>query len=186
MIKKVVKQQIHQTIQEIWEKNIPKDFNAGYIVNEDCLKMSLCYHLRRKLSTILIENNLRIYTEKYFPAIKKKPDIIIVEIRDNYPENSLYDSIREEDVIVLFELKFRSDAAHTTEAWMKQDVWKLKDYVKKSKIQSNLYFAVIYEVECSWLNWLDNRSTNNWAKGRITELNAGWINGKMQYEVHTY
>lgn len=186
MVKKAVKQQIDQVIQEIWSKNIPKDFREGYIINEDCLKMSLCYHLRRKLASVLKENNLRIYTEKYFPGIKKKPDIIIAEMREEYAENSLYSSIREEDVVALFELKFTSDAAPSTENWMKDDVWKLKEYVQKSKIECQLYFAVIYEVECCWLHWLDGRSANNWAAGRVTELDAGWIDGKMKYEIHSY
>ncbi len=39
-------------------KNIPKDFSEGYIINEDCLKMALCYYLRRKLSAILKESSL--------------------------------------------------------------------------------------------------------------------------------
>lgn len=92
MIKKCVQKQIDATIKDIWNKNIPKDFEEGYIINEDCLKMSLCYHLRRKLASVLRENNLRIYTEKYFSGMKKKPDIIIAEITDEYEENTLYDS----------------------------------------------------------------------------------------------
>lgn len=186
MIKKAVRQQIDDVVQEIWMKNIPKDFKDGYIINEDCLKMSLCYHLRRKLSTVLKENNLRIYTEKYFPCIKKKPDIIIAEMRENFTEDSLYSSIREEDVAALFELKFTSDTAESTANWMKEDIRKMKEYVQKSKVPGRLYFVVIYEVECAWLHWLDGRSSNNWAAGRVTELDAGWINQKMKYEIHSY
>ena len=186
MIKKSVQKQIDATIKEIWSKNIPKDFEEGYIINEDCLKMSLCYHLRRKLASVLRENNLRIYTEKYFPGMKKKPDIIIAEIRDDFEENTLYSSIREEDVVALLELKFCSDTAKSTSDWMKEDLQKLKEYVQKSKVQCQLYFAVIYEVECEWLHWMDGRSTNNWAAGRVTELDAGWINGNMEFEVHSY
>ncbi|MCH5250675.1 MAG: hypothetical protein J1E98_12110 [Lachnospiraceae bacterium] len=186
MVSKKVQNIINQTIKEIWLKNIPKDFNDGYIVNEDCLKMSLCYHLRRKLATILKENNLRIYTEKYFPNIKKKPDIIIAEMREAYTENSLYESIREEDVVALFELKFKSDSSQSTADWMKNDLRKMKVYVQNSKLQCPLYFAVIYEVECVWLHWMDGRSTKNWAADRITELDAGRIDGRMKYEVHSY
>lgn len=186
MIKKKVAKQIDSIVRGIWSKNIPKDFDKGFIINEDCLKMSLCYHLRRKLSTILNENNLRIYTEKYFPEMKKKPDIIIAQKRDDFTENSLYSSIREEDVVALFELKFTSDTAKSTEDWMKADLRKLKYYVQKSNMQCPLYFAVIYEVSCENLNWLDGRSTGNWAAGRVTELDAGMINGKMQYEIHSY
>lgn len=64
MIKKSVQKQIDATTKEIWSKNIPKDFEEGYIINEDCLKMSLCYHLRRKLASVLRKNSMRIYTEK--------------------------------------------------------------------------------------------------------------------------
>ena len=177
---------IDQTIKEIWMKNIPKDFDEGYIINEDCLKMCLCYHLRRKLATLLRENNLRIYSEKYFPGMKKKPDIIIAEMREEYSENTLYASIREEDVVALLELKFTSDTTKSTADWMKEDLQKLKDYVQKSKLKCPLYFVVIYEVECEWLHWLDGRSTKKWAANRVTELDAGWIDGQMQYEVHSY
>lgn len=45
MIKKSIQKQIDATIKEIWTKNIPKDFEEGYIINEDCLKISLCYPL---------------------------------------------------------------------------------------------------------------------------------------------
>lgn len=186
MIKKNVAKEIDRTIQEIWTKNIPKDFENGYIINEDCLKMSLCYHLRRKLASLLNDNDLRIYTEKFFSGIKKKPDIIIAQIRDKFSENTLYDSIREEDVVALFELKFISGAAKSTADWVKTDLQKLKVYAQKSDIQCPLYFVVIYEVECDYLNWFDGRRTRNWAAGRVTELDAGWIDGKMQYEIHSY
>lgn len=181
-----IRKMIDEVVKRIWERNIPKDFKAGYIINEDCLKMSLCYHMRRKLAALLKENDLRIFTEKYFPGIKKKPDIIIAKIREDFEENSLYDSIREEDVVALFELKFTSDTMKSTSEWMKEDIFKLKDYVQKSSIKSRLYFCVIYEVECSSLQWLDKRNSNNWAKGRVTELDAGWIDEKMVFEVHTY
>ena len=80
--------------------------------------MSLCYHLRRKLATVLKENNLRIYTEKFFPELKKKTDIIIVELPKECTENSLYASIKEENVVALFELKFTGDTTQSTVNWM--------------------------------------------------------------------
>ena len=88
--------------------------------------------------------------------------------------------------MALLELKFCSDTAKSTSDWMKEDLQKLKGYVQKSKVQCQLYFAVIYEVECEWLHWFDKRSTNNWAAGRVTELDAGMINGNMEFEVHSY
>lgn len=186
VIKKSVVKEIDQVIKEIWTKNIPKDFAEGYIINEDCLKMCICYHLRRKLAILLKENQLRIYTEKYFPNMKKKPDIIIAQMKDNFTENSLYESIHEENVVALLELKFVGGTAQSTVNWVKKDLRKLKYYVQKSKLDCLLYFAVIYEVDCCWLYWMDRRSTKNWATGRVTELDAGQMEGKMQFEVHPY
>ena len=94
MISKEISIKIDKVIKEIRMKNIPRDFSEGYIINENCLKMIFCYHLQRKLSAILNESDLRIYTEKYFSGIKKKPDIIIAQLRDEYEENSSYTSIR--------------------------------------------------------------------------------------------
>ena len=44
---------------------------------------------------------------------------------------------------------------------------------------------VIYENECEWLHWFDKRQTNNWANGYLTELNAGYINEEMIFEVNS-
>lgn len=66
------------------------------------------------------------------------------------------------------------------------DLQKLKAYAQKSDFLCPLYFVVIYEVECEYLNWFDGRSIRNWAAGRVTELDAGMIDGKMQYEIHAY
>ena len=44
MISKEISIKIDKAIKEIWMKNIPKDFSEAYIINEDCLKMALCYH----------------------------------------------------------------------------------------------------------------------------------------------
>ena len=90
------------------------------------------------------------------------------------------------EIGALFELKFTSETAQSAVDWMKDDLKKLKDYVQISKFQCPLYFAVIYESERCWLHWLDKRSANNWALGRGTELDAGWIDGIMTYEVHSY
>lgn len=186
MIKKSVQKQIDATIKEIWSKNIPKDYKEDYLINEDCLKMALCYHMRRKMATLLKENNLRIYTEKYLPELKKKPDIIIAEVKNEYKESNLYDSIHPENVVALIELKFQSDTTQSTADWIKEDIKKLKEYAGYQTLICPLYFAIIYEVDCEWLHWFDKRSTNNWAAGRVTELDAGWINGNMEFEVHSY
>ncbi len=86
----------------------------------------------------------------------------------------------------LLELKFTSDSAKSTSDWMRSDIQKLKEYVQKSRMQCQMYFAVIYEVDCKWLYWLDRRNTNNWAAGRVTELDAGKIDGTMKFEIRSY
>lgn len=64
---------------------------------------------------------------------------------------------------------------------------KIKNYYQRG-YDCQFYFAVIYEVDCDeiYLNWLDKRSTNNWAKGHVTELNSGYVNGKIKFEINSY
>ena len=54
--------------------NIPKDFSERHIINEDCLKMALCYYLRRKLSKILKGNSL-------YTSIRKKDVAVLFELK---------------------------------------------------------------------------------------------------------
>ena len=86
---------------------------------------------------------MRIYTEKNFPGKKKIPDIIIVKIREDYAEDSLYLSIREEDAIALLELKMKSDVALSTERWRQDGLmesWNVKSiYISNTKISNNWY-----------------------------------------------
>jgi hypothetical protein len=63
---------------------------------------------------------------------------------------------------------------------------KLRGYASYEGFHCPLYFAVIYEVPCEWLHWFDKRSTNNWAKGRVTELDAGGIGEDIVFEVNEY
>ena len=72
---------------------------------------------------------------------------------------------------------------------MKSDKAKLKKYFENFEnlpYNCQYYFGVIYETECWRLNWFDKRSTNNWAKGRLTELNAGYLDKQMVFEVNSY
>ena len=34
--------------------------------------------------------------------------------------------------------------------------------------------------------WLDHRGTEHWANGRMTELDAGYLDGVMTFEVNSY
>jgi hypothetical protein len=62
MVKKSVVKEIDRIIKEVWIQNIQKDYQEQYLINEDCLKMAMCYHMRRKMASLLKENNLRIYS----------------------------------------------------------------------------------------------------------------------------
>ncbi len=181
MLKKKLLIEIDRTIKEIWLKNIKEDFKNNYFWHEDDIKCSFYYHLRRKLSNILKENNLRIYTEATFPEISYRADMVIVKIDS---EGIFYQS----DVIALFELKFKDKTDKQTEDVIKADIKKFKIYLQKAELyNTQFYFSVIYGVECEYLQWItDKRMTNNWANGRVTELDAGYLNGKIKFEVNSF
>ncbi len=185
MVKKSVIKEIDKTIKEIWRDNIRKDYRNDYLDKEDTLKCDLYYHMRRKLDKLMRDNNLRIYTEHVFSEPRYRADIVIVEIDPDLNYNRLDDAVVS--VVALFELKFTSGYDDRTAEWVKNDFWKFKDYLNIGGLsECQFYFATVYEVECEWLHWLDARSTNNWAAGRVTELDSGYIDGEMLFEVHSY
>jgi hypothetical protein len=181
MIDKCIIEEIDRIIKEIWVKEIPKDYHNAYLLKEASLKCSLYFHLRTKLKKILEENNLRIYTEYYFHNLNYNADIAIVQVDDSI------EKIRDKvvDVIAVMELKYDGGNSIGTANAIKYDLHKIKNCIQSGKL-CQYYFGVIYQTECICLNWLDKRSTNNWAKGYVTELNAGGINGCIVFEVNSY
>lgn len=111
--------------------------------------------------------------------------MVIAEIHPD-TEKGLADSINKDDIVAIIELKFTCGGDIRTADWIRHDVSKLKNYFQVANIECQYYFAVIYEVECASLNWMDKRSSNHWASGYVTELDAGFIDGKMKFEVHSY
>ena len=185
MIKKIVLREVDRIIKETWKKDISSDYWHDYLDKEDTLKCDLYYHLRRKLKRILKENNLRIFTEYFFSVTRYKADIVIVEL-DPYME---YDYLQQAvvNIVALFELKFTSSSNDRTADWVKNDLWKFKVYHSIEGLETTQFYSgTIYEIDCDYLTWLDARSTNNWANGRVTELVSGKIDGKMKFEVHSY
>jgi len=74
-----------------------------------------------------------------------------------------------------------------TQEIIKGDIWKFKNYMNTERLlRTQFYFTVIYEEECTWLNWMDGRSISNWADGRVTELVSGRIDGEQVFEVYSY
>jgi len=175
---------IDKIIKEIWLNNIAQDYAEKYLLKEDCLKNSFYYHLRTRLADVMEEHNIRIFTEYYVSELGYYADLAIVQINPESEENYLKDWVT--NVIALFEFKYKGGYSKTTENVIKSDVKKLKHYVQNSVLDCQFYLAVIYETECWALNWLDKRQTNNWAANHVTELDAGFIDDKMKFEVHSY
>lgn len=184
MIKKSVKKEIDRIIKEVWLNDICKEYGRGGLIKEASLQCSLYHHLQNRLGFILQENNLYIYPECYFKDLKYYADLAIVEMDMN--NQALYLWNRMTDVAAIIELKYDGGNAKTTASYIQTDKAKIKEYVYNLPYDCQYYFGVIYETECEWLQWFDRRSTNNWANGRLTELNAGYLDGEMYFEVNSY
>lgn len=184
MISEYVIREIDKAIKEIWLNEIIKDYDDGLLLKEDSLKCSLYHHMRSRLDNILTENNLRIYSEYYFKDLKYRADIAIVEIESE--SNKIYLADMVKSVVAIIELKYSYGTDDQTVSAIKNDVWKIKDYIQNGKMLCQYYFGVIYEADCTTLNWIDKRSSNSWARGYVTELDAGIIDGQMWFEVNSY
>lgn len=91
-----------------------------------------------------------------------------------------------EKFLVIIELKFK--ASSVIDAFY-DDIQKLHEY---SKIYPDCQlYAVFIHEECyndTDCFWFDKRQTNNWAKGRVTELVGYWneVNGEFVTDVMSY
>ncbi len=184
MIKLSIKKEIDKIIKEVWLDEICNDYGKGKLIKEASLQCSLYHHLQVKLENILQENNLYIYPEFYFKDLKYRADLAIVEM--DMSKQTSYLSERMTDIATIIELKYDGGNAKTTSDYIKTDMPKIKQYVKSLPYNCQFYFGVIYETDCVWLHWFDKRSTNNWANGCLTELNAGYLDEQMYFEVNSY
>lgn len=184
MIKKSVKKEIDKIIKEVWITDICKAYGNGELLKEASLQCSLYHYLRMRLDSILKENNLYIYPEFYFKELNFFADIVIAEM--NMKDNTFHIKDKMTDVAAIIELKYSGGTSQTVENYIKADKTKLKQYVNHLPYECQYYFGVIYETECEWIHWFDKRSTNNWGKGCLTELNAGYLESKMYFGVKSY
>lgn len=184
MIKEEIKKEIDKIVKEVWLNEICNEYAKGALIKEASLQCSLYHHLQNRLQNILQENNLFIYPECYFKGLRYRADLAIVEMDMTKECSYLWD--RMTDIAAIIELKYDSGTAKTTEDYIKSDKAKIKKYIDSLPYECQYYFGVIYETECRWLHWFDKRSTNKWANGRLTELNAGYLEGKMHFEVNSY
>lgn len=183
MITKNVRRTIDRVIKMIWLKEICEDYGNGSLLREASLQSSLYHHLRSHLEDILKENHLFIYPEFYIPELKYRADMAIVQM-DLSADGIL--SQRVSDIAAIIELKYEGGAAQGTLDVIKYDLQKMRHYAKQMGEDCQFYFGVIYETECVSLHWLDRRSTEHWANGCMTELNAGYLDGIMSFEVNSY
>ena len=184
MISKELLYQIDYAIKEAWMQDVQKDYASDYMLKEDSLKCCLYYHLRRKLADILEEYNLRIYPEFYFSDLGYRADLAIVQIDPNSDTEYLRDAVTS--VVAIIELKYTSSTSEGTASWVKNDIAKIQNYIRLGRQACQFYFAVIYEVECSELTWMERCDIEGWASGYVTELNAGYIDEEIKFEVNSY
>lgn len=184
MIHTKLMEEIDRVIKDVWLHEICGDYANGFLLKEASLQCSLYHHLQNRLGKLLQENCLYLYPEFYFNELHYFADLAIVQMDMEMEKDYIADRIT--DVVAIIELKYDGGTAKTTEDYIRTDIAKLKDYVKNMPYDCQYYFGVIYETECCWLNWLDKRSTNNWAKGRVTELNAGYLDDEVVFEVNSY
>ena len=186
MVDESIVRLIDKTIKEIWVNEIKKDYDEDYLLKEDSLKNSLYFHIRSKLEDALRDSSLRIYPEFYFPELKYRADLAIVQM-DTESEN-YYLKDRVSEVVAILELKYvnASNNDEATEQWIMEDIKKFKRYIQEGQLKAQLYFAVIYENERKRMNWIDQRSSKHWANGRVTELDAAIVGEEMWFEVNSY
>lgn len=183
IITKKARLAIDRAIKRVWLNEICEDYGNGRFLREASLQSGLYHHLRSRLEGVLEENHLFIYPEFYIPELKYRADMAIVQM-DLSAGGTL--SQRVTDIAAIVELKFEGGIAQGTLDVIKADLKKIKQYAKQMDENCQFYFGVIYETECEWLYWLDRRSTEHWANGRVTELNAGYLDGIMTFEVNSY
>lgn len=181
---------IDKVIKELWLEDIAADYDAHRLLKEDCLKNCFYYHLRRRLGDdFLEENRLQIFTEFNDGPLHgtgKRADIAIVKLMPE-GEDGYLGHLRNyiEDVVAIIELKHKNGQSATEEIY--KDFQKLKDYIQKDKIDCQYYEGVIHEVQWEEKAWLDKRSTNNWAKGKVTELVASCNEDyEIEFDVFSY
>lgn len=181
---------IDKAIKELWVEDIAADYDSHRLLKEDCLKNCIYYHLRRRLGDdFLKENRLQIFTEFNDGPLHgtgKRADVAIVKLmpegKDGYSSH-LRNYI--EDVVAIIELKHKNGQSATEEIY--KDFQKLKDYIQKDKIDCQYYEGIIHEVQWGEKAWLDKRSSNNWARGKVTELVASYNEDyEIEFDVFSY
>lgn len=171
MNKNILKE-IDDTIKDIWENDIKKDYEDGSLLMEDTLKNALYFHLRTKLGPLFDKHDIKIFTEfnsGKFKGTPYRPDMVIVQIDTDMPGEFLGDCVKE--YICIIELKYKSDT-YSAANEIYRDYEKIRHYITKMDLDCPKYYmAAIWESRPDSKKWLDEEA---WAKGVLTELNADY------------
>ncbi len=170
-IPKKVFKEIHNTIKYVWEYDIPRDYEKRLLLKEDTFKNSLYFHIRTRLGALLEKYNIMIFTEfntDKFRGKKSRADLILAQV-DLEKEDFLGDCIKR--YISVFELKFKGDYSKASEH-ITDDYEKIHRYINEFDLDEGCqyYVAAIWECQPDSKWWLDKNT--DWAKGKLTELNA--------------
>ncbi|MBQ2729244.1 MAG: hypothetical protein IJF69_00555 [Clostridia bacterium] len=178
-----VRDLIDHTIKQIWENDIKADYENGWLLKEDTLKMSFCHYLRMKLENFFLDNDIRIFTEftdDVFVGSGYRPDIVIAKM--NFDRNSEYYGNDVVECLAVLELKYKKGFNASKDIY--RDYEKLCTYIKKLKITCPVYMATIWEYEDDETLW--ERKNAAWAKGKLTELNASYNRESQEKEMRFY
>lgn len=179
---------LHEIIRKIWMNEIQDDYIDDYILNEDTLKNSMYHHIRTEIEKHRAYKNLRIYTECTafgFSNNNQRPDIIIAErIKDNNDSEKIW----IEKIVAVFELKYKGEQCYNLSGLIQQDFHKMYDYKNNTSIpiadDCRFYVAAITPGDYEPGAWVtDRRTTENWAKGSVTELLAYGTGEKPNFEI---
>ena len=185
MTKQAIENIIDETIKEIWMNEISKDYNDRWLLKEDTLKNAFYYHLRRYLGELFDQNDIRIFTEftdDKFSGTNFRPDIVIAQMDFDRKSDYYGDDVMH--CLAVIELKYKNSL--TPAKVILDDYSKLYKYVEELKLDCKLYMATIWEREDNESFWEPEES--EWAKGRLTELNASFKRNtqKMRFEVQEH
>ncbi len=180
MDKKFLK--VDNAIKYIWKYEIKKDYDNNSLLMEDTLKNALYFHLRNKLSTLLDEYNIKIFTEfnsDKFKATRYRPDMVLVQLDETSENTFLGDCIKE--YVCIIELKYKGNS-YSAAKEINDDYTKLHHYICDMNLNCPRYYmATIWEEYPDSKRWLGDEP---WAKGLVTELNADFgSNGNMLFYV---
>ena len=169
-----IMQIIDEAIKSVWENEIRNDYENKRLLKEDTLKNAMYFHLRNRIGWLCDECDLRIFTEFTdwdFRHTGKIPDMVIARMDMEKDVRYWGDAVTE--CLAVIEIKYKANASASKD--IEDDYDKLKYYVEDLKLDCNLYMATIWECEDDPTTWVPE--DEDWAKGKVTELNASYERG---------